>query len=246
MVTPQARRVENAAGLIEAYAEMERIRPHLDFDIDGVVYKVDRLDWQQRLGFVSRSPRWAVARKFPAEQARTVLNAIDLQVGRTGAAHPGRPLLTPVTTGRRRGGGQRHPCTTPTRSPARTSGSATPSSSSAPATSSLRSSASCRRSGRPAPSRSSSPPTAHVRCTHRWLRDIQGTDAEGNPIHGVIRRCTGEFACPFQRVEHLIHFVSRRAFDIERLGVKQLQAFFDEGLIREPADIFRLAGGEER
>jgi DNA ligase (NAD+) len=76
-------------------------------------------------------------------------------------------------------------------------------------------------------------------------RDVQGADAEGNPIHGVIRRCTGEFACPFQRVEHLIHFCSRRAFDIEGLGIKQLQAFFDEGLIKEPADIFRLARNEE-
>jgi DNA ligase (NAD+) len=75
-------------------------------------------------------------------------------------------------------------------------------------------------------------------------RDVQGVDAEGNPIHGVVRRCTGEFACPFQRVEHLIHFCGRRAFDIEGLGVKQLQAFFDEGLIREPADIFRLARDE--
>src|SRR5271156_2494280 len=74
-VTPQARQVFNVEGLLEAYAEMERLRPHLSFDIDDVVSKVDRLDWQQRLGFVSRSPRWAVARKFPAQQARTILNA---------------------------------------------------------------------------------------------------------------------------------------------------------------------------
>src|SRR5271169_2269069 len=97
-VTPQARQVFNLEGLLEAYAEMERLRPHLGFDIDGIVYKVDRLDWQQRLGFVSRSPRWAIARKFPAQQARTILNAIDLQVGRTGAVTP-VARLTPVTVG---------------------------------------------------------------------------------------------------------------------------------------------------
>jgi DNA ligase (NAD+) len=97
-VTPQAKLVEGAGGLLAAYAELERLRPHLGFDIDGVVYKVDRLDWEQRLGIVSRSPRWAIARKFPAEQARTVLNAIDLQVGRTGAVTP-VARLTAVTVG---------------------------------------------------------------------------------------------------------------------------------------------------
>src|SRR5579872_4422658 len=240
-VTPQAKRVEGADGLLDAYAELERLRPHLGFDIDGVVYKVDRLDWQQRLGFVSRSPRWAVARKFPAEQARTILNAIDLQVGRTGAVTP-VARLTPITVG---GvvveNATLHNADEMARKDIRVGDTVI-----------------IQRAGdvipqivgvvmeeRPAEAAPFEFPT-HCPCPlHTPLaRDVQGVDAEGNPIHGVVRRCTGEFACPFQRIEHLIHFVSRRAFDIEGLGIKQLQAFFDEGLIREPADIFRLARNE--
>jgi DNA ligase (NAD+) len=240
-VTPQATQVFNVEGLLEAYADMERLRPHLGFDIDGIVYKVDRLDWQQRLGFVSRSPRWAVARKFPAQQARTILNAIDLQVGRTGAVTP-VARLTPVTVG---GvvveNATLHNADEIARKDIRVGDTVI-----------------IQRAGdvipqivgivpeeRPAGAAPFEFPT-HCPCPlHTPLsRDIQGADAEGNPIHGVIRRCTGEFACPFQRIEHLIHFCSRRAFDIEGLGVKQLQAFFDEGLITEPADIFRLARNE--
>jgi DNA ligase (NAD+) len=234
--------VEGADGLLEAYAEMERLRPHLGFDIDGIVYKADRLDWQQRLGFVSRSPRWAIARKFPAQQARTLLNAIDLQVGRTGAVTP-VARLTPVTVG---GvvveNATLHNADEIARKDIRVGDTVI-----------------IQRAGdvipqivgivpeeRPAGAEPFEFPT-HCPCPlHTPLtRDVQGLDADGAPIHGVIRRCTGEFACPFQRIEHLIHFCSRRAFDIEGLGVKQLQAFFDEGLIKEPADIFRLAGNED-
>jgi len=240
-VTPQAARVTNAEGLMEAYAEMERLRPHLGFDIDGVVYKVDRLDWQQRLGFVSRSPRWAVARKFPAQQARTILTAIDLQVGRTGAVTP-VARLAPVTVG---GvvveNATLHNADEIARKDIRVGDTVI-----------------VQRAGdvipqivgvvleeRPEDAEPYAFPD-HCPCSLATplARDVQGQDLEGNPIHGVIRRCTGEFACPFQRVEHLIHFCSRRAFDIEGLGIKQLQAFFDEGLIREPADIFRLAKDE--
>jgi DNA ligase (NAD+) len=239
-VTPQAQRVEGAEGLIAAYADMEALRPRLDFDIDGVVYKVDRLDWQGRLGFVSRSPRWAVARKFPAQQARTVLQAIDIQVGRTGAVTPVARLL-PVTVG---GvvveNATLHNADEIARLDARIGDTVI-----------------LQRAGdvipqivsvvmeeRPADAVPFEYPT-HCPCPlHTPLaREVQGEDAEGQPIYGVVRRCTGEFACPFQRIEHLKHFVSRRAFDIEGLGEKQLQGFMDEGLIKEPADIFTL---EER
>jgi DNA ligase (NAD+) len=231
-VTPQARRVAGVAGLTEAYSEMERLRPHLAFDIDGVVYKVDRLDWQARLGFVSRSPRWAVARKFPAEQARTVLEAIDIQVGRTGAVTP-VARLTPVTVG---GvvvvNATLHNADEIARKDLRIGDTVI-----------------VQRAGdvipqivgfiadeRPAGAVPFVFPT-HCPC-HLATPLARETTAAG--AETVVRRCTGEFACPFQRIEHLKHFVSRRAFDIEGLGEKQLAAFYDEGLIREPADIFRL------
>jgi DNA ligase (NAD+) len=236
-VTPQAKRVEGAEGLIAAYAAMEAERPRLTFDIDGVVYKVDRLDWQARLGFVSRSPRWAIARKFPAEQARTILQAIDLQVGRTGAVTP-VARLHPVTVG---GvvvvNATLHNADEIARLDARVGDTVI-----------------VQRAGdvipqivsvvegeRPEGAEPFAFPT-HCPCAlHTALtRDVQGKDADGAQIYGVVRRCSGEFACPFQRIEHLKHFVSRRAFDIEGLGEKQLQAFFDDRLIKEPADIFTL------
>jgi len=236
-VTPQARRVENAEGLLAAYAEMEALRPNLDFDIDGVVYKVDRLDWQNRLGFVSRSPRWAVARKFPAEQARTVLEGIDIQVGRTGAVTP-VARLRPVTVG---GvvvvNATLHNADEIARKDVRIGDTVI-----------------LQRAGdvipqivevvldqRPEGAERFEFPT-HCPCP---LHTPLARETTSGGAETVVRRCTGEFACPFQRIEHLIHFVSRRAFDIEGLGVKQLQAFFDEGLVREPADIFRLARNEE-
>jgi len=222
-VTPQAARVEGVEGLLGAYAGMEALRPHLGFDIDGVVYKVDRLDWQGRLGFVSRSPRWAVARKFPAQQARTILEAITLQVGRTGAVTP-VARLHPVTVG----------------------GVVVENATLHNADEIARKDVIPQIVGvvleeRPVDAQPFVFPT-HCPCSLATPL-AQETTAAG--AQTVVRRCTGEFACPFQRVEHLKHFVSRRAFDIEGLGEKQLQAFFDEGLIREPADIFRLARNEE-
>jgi DNA ligase (NAD+) len=241
--TAETRTVAGGEGLLAAYRRMAELRGTLGFDIDGVVYKVDRLDWQARLGFVSRSPRWAVARKFPAEQARTKLEAIDIQVGRTGAVTPVARLHPVLVGGVTVVNATLHNADEIARKDIRVGDTVI-----------------LQRAGdvipqvvgvvleeRPADAVPFEYPT-HCPCPlHTPLaRDVQGEDAEGNPIHGVVRRCTGEFACPFQRVEHLIHFCSRRAFDIEGLGIKQIQAFFDEGLIREPADIFRLARNEAK
>jgi len=235
-VTPQAERVEGAEGLLGAYAAMEVLRPKLSFDIDGVVYKVDRLDWQGRLGFVSRSPRWAVARKFPAEQARTVLTAIDIQVGRTGAVTP-VARVTPVTVG---GvvvvNATLHNADEIARKDLRIGDTVI-----------------IQRAGDVIPQIVSVVLDERPKRTKRYifpthcpcpLHTPLARETTASGAETVVRRCTGEFACPFQRIEHLIHFVSRRAFDIEGLGVKQLQAFYDEGLIKEPADILRLARNE--
>src|SRR5579859_639630 len=234
--TADSRRVENAQGLLDAYAHMEAQRPKLSFDIDGVVYKVDRLDWQQRLGFVTRTPRWAIARKFPAQQARTVLEAIDIQVGRTGAITP-VARLHPVTVG---GvvveNATLHNADEIARKDVRVGDTVI-----------------LQRAGDVIPQivsvvveerpKGSEPFAFPTRCPCPLHTEIaKETTAAG--AETVVRRCTGEFACPFQRLEHLKHFVSRRAFDIEGLGDVQLGTFFEEGLVREPADIFRLARDE--
>ncbi|HEX3363771.1 NAD-dependent DNA ligase LigA [Phenylobacterium sp.] len=230
--TPQSERVENAQGLLDAYGRMEAIRPHLAYDIDGVVYKVDRLDWQQRLGFVTRTPRWAIARKFPAQRARTVLEAIDIQVGRTGAVTPVARLL-PVTVG---GvvveNATLHNADEIARLDARVGDTVI-----------------LQRAGDVIPQivsvvleerpKDAQPFAFPTRCPCPLHTEIvRETTAAGAAT--VVRRCSGEFACPFQKLAHLRHFVSRRAFDIEGLGEKQLTIFTERGWIEAPADIFRL------
>jgi DNA ligase (NAD+) len=236
--TPQSQRVEGLEGLLEAYRQAEAARPHLGFDIDGVVYKVDRLDWQQRLGFVSRAPRWGIARKFPAQQARTTLEAIDIQVGRTGALTP-VARLTPVTVG---GvvvtNATLHNADEIARLDARIGDTVI-----------------LQRAGDVIPQivsviEAERPKDAqpydfpHVCPCPLSTPVVRETTAGG--AETVVRRCSGEFACPFQKLAHLRHFVSRKAFDIEGLGEKQLMAFSEREWIREPADIFRLAKDEAK
>jgi DNA ligase (NAD+) len=230
--TEDSRRVENAQGLLDAYTHMEAQRPKLGFDIDGVVYKVDRLDWQQRLGFVTRTPRWAIARKFPAQQARTVLEAIDIQVGRTGAITP-VARLQPVTVG---GvvvvNATLHNADEIARKDIRVGDTVI-----------------LQRAGDVIPQivsivpeerpKDSEPFEFPTHCPCPLHTDIvRETTAAG--AETVVRRCSGEFACPFQKLAHLRHFVSRRAFDIEGLGEKQLTLFVEKGWLEAPADIFRL------
>ena len=203
-----------------------------------MVYKVDRLDWQQRLGFVSRSPRWAIAHKFPAEKATTRLEAIDIQVGRTGTLTP-VARLHPVTVG---GVVVRnatlHNADEIARKDVR-----------------IGDMVMLQRAGdvipqvlgpvdADRPDRGEPYVFPHVCICPLKTPVVQETTAGGATT--VARRCTGELACPFQKIEHLKHFVSRRAFDIEGLGEKQLQAFLDEGWITEPADIFRLPKDEAK
>jgi DNA ligase (NAD+) len=218
--------------LLAFHREIESQRATLDYDIDGVVYKVDRLDWQQRLGFVSRNPRWAIAHKFPAEQATTIVHAIDVQVGRTGALTP-IARLEPVTVG------------------GVVVSNATLHNADEIARLDVRVGDTVRiqRAGDVIPQvlgvvlerrpKGSKPYEFPRRCPCS-LRTAVVRDTTATGGEGVVARCTGEFACPHQKIEHLKHFVSRRAFDIEGLGEKQITLFFEQGWIEEPADIFTL------
>src|SRR6202165_4651369 len=229
--------------LIAFHRKIEEQRAKLDYDIDGVVYKVDRLDWQERLGFVSRTPRWAIAHQFPARRAMTVLRDIEIQVGRTGSFTPvGK--LEPVGVGgvivqnvslhnedyiKGIGGDGEQ----------------------------LREGRDIRigdtvivqRAGDVIPQvvdvvLDKRPKDASSYCFPRKcpcplhtevVREETATGEEG-----ARARCTGEFACPYQKIEHLKLFASRRAFDIDGLGEKQIEFFYENGWVREPADIFTL------
>ncbi len=238
----ETRLCQTPADLLATYRRIEAMRATLPYDIDGVVYKVNDLALQRRLGFRSTTPRWAIAHKFPAELAWTRLESIDIQVGRTGALSP-VARLTPVTVG---GVVVSNATLHNEDYIAGRSASGEP----------IREGRDIREgdwvqvyragdvipkiadvdlSRRPADAR---PYVFPTRCP------VCGSEAIREPGDAV-RRCTGGMSCPAQSIEKLKHFVSRGAFDIEGLGEKQIEQFHSEGLIREPADIFTLAARQQ-
>ncbi|MDR7220033.1 NAD-dependent DNA ligase LigA [Aminobacter aminovorans] len=233
---------DSVEGLLSQYRMIEANRAGLGYDIDGVVYKVDRLDLQQRLGFVSRSPRWAVAHKFPAEKATTTLLGIDIQVGRTGSLTP-VARLQPVTVG----GVVVTNATLHNEDYIKGIGNSGAAIRDEGHDIRVGDTVIVQRAGdvipqildvvmekRPADAQPYLFPTRCPACDSHAVRE------EGE----VVRRCTGGLICPAQAVERLRHFVSRNAFDIEGLGEKQIEFFFqsqDPALhIGSPADIFTL------
>jgi DNA ligase (NAD+) len=248
-VNPLTKLCKSVEEVLAFYRQIGQDRASLGYDIDGVVYKIDRLDWQERLGFVSRNPRWAIAHKFAAEQATTLLNGIDIQVGRTGTLTP-VARLAPVTVGGvvvqnatlhnedyiKGIGGDGEP---------------------------LREGRDIRigdtviiqRAGDVIPQvvdvvidkRPKSAKEFHfpVKCPCPLHTDVVREETAAGEA-GARARCTGEFACPYQKIEHLKLFASRRAFDIDGLGEKQLEFFYEKGWVKEPADIFTLEARNAR
>ncbi|HID67924.1 MAG TPA: NAD-dependent DNA ligase LigA, partial [Roseibacterium sp.] len=241
-INNRTRTCPTVADMLAHYTRIEADRAALGYDIDGVVYKVDDLTYQRRLGMRSTTPRWAIAHKFPAELAWTTLEAIDIQVGRTGALSP-VARLKPVTVGgvvvssatlhnedyiagRDANGAPIRPGENGRGKDIRIgdhvqvyrAGDVIPKI------------ADVDLSKRPEAAQPFNFPTLCPECQSQAIRE------EGD----AIRRCTGGLICPAQAVEKLKHFVSRAAFDIEGLGARQVEAFYLDGWVREPADIFTL------
>ena len=245
---PLMKRCESVEEMIELHADVEAKRATLGYDIDGVVYKVDRLDLQDRLGFVSRAPRWAIAHKFPAEKATTILNDIEIQVGRTGSLTPvakleavtvGGVVVRNATLhnedyikgfGRDEERIRDHDIRIGDTVIIQRAGDVIPQV------------VSVVLDKRPDAAVPYEYPTKCPACGSHAVRDT-------NPKTGkvdAVRRCTGGLICPAQAVERLKHFVSRNAFDIEGFGAKQAEAFFEEGRVMKPADIFTLEARNAR
>jgi DNA ligase (NAD+) len=245
---PLTKLCKSADEIIAHYRQIEEQRAKLEYDIDGVVYKLNRIDWQERLGFVSRTPRWAIAHKFPAEKATTVVKDIMITVGRTGAMTP-TAVLEPVNVGGvvvgmatlhnedyiKGIGGDGQPIRGEDKGK--------------PVDIRIGDTVRIQRAGDVIPqvldvlldkrAKNAKPFVFPDKCPVCGSHAVRETDPQTGK-QDAVRRCTGGLICPAQAVERLIHFVSRNAFDIDGLGEKQIAFFFEQGWVKEPADIFTL------
>lgn len=230
-VNPLTISAEDMTVALRQYMVISAARPELDYDIDGVVYKVNRHDWQTRLGQVSRSPRWAIAHKFPAEKAETLLEGIDIQVGRTGALTP-IARLKPVTVG----GVIVSNATLHNEDYIKDKGIK------------IGDTVRIQRAGDVIPQVLEvileKRPEDAIPFVYPDICPSCGSPAI-RPDGEAVRRCTGQLSCPAQVVERLKHFVSRDAFDIDGLGSKLVEELYRDGLLNDPADIFGLPDKKE-
>jgi DNA ligase (NAD+) len=226
-VNPETKLCRDVDDVLAFYRDIGARRASLPYDIDGVVYKVDRVDWQAILGFVSRSPRWAIAHKFPAEKAQTVLNDIVIQVGRTGAMTPVAELEPVNVGGVLVARATLHNADEIERLDVRVGDTVT-----------------IQRAGDVIPQvlgvvmdrrpRGAKPFHFPEKCPCDLKTPVVREE------EGVVRRCSGGLECPYQQVERLRHFVSRQSFDIEGLGWTHIENFWRDGLLKQPVDLFRL------
>ena len=230
-VNPEFRICADAQDLLAHWQDIGARRALLGYDVDGMVYKVDALDYQNRLGFVSRAPRWAIAHKFPAEQATTILQDIDIQVGRTGALTPVAKLQEVTVGGVRVTNATLHNADEIARKDVRIGDTVVVQRAGDVIPQIVRVVAEARPSGTQAFTFPDKCPACGSP-TARDLREDGDTD--------VVLRCTGGLACEAQTRERLKHFVSRQALDVEGLGNKQIEDYWAAGLLRTPDDIFTL------